>query len=117
MKASVNDGLDPILPSCAKGKVEPIRFIGESGEYEPGTIARAEMTKLPPDAIAIVQQMILWDPDDARLIWQLAELYNADGDLKAAARLFDMCVNELRYSNPELMKHRASVMAARTTQL
>src|SRR5207249_8586641 len=38
------------------------------------------------EAIALVQQLLLWLPDDTRLYWLLGELYRADGDLKAAAQ-------------------------------
>jgi hypothetical protein len=116
-KPSVLDGLDPLFGSTAKGKSEPVRYIGNSGEYEAGHIAEAEMKKLPPDAIAIVQQLILWNPGDSRLMWQLAELYNATGDLRAASRLFVMCADEMKYSNPELLNHRAIVMSALDAQI
>lgn len=117
LKATVRDGLDPIFPRPAKEKLQPVHFIGNSGNYEAGTIAAAEKAKLPPDAIAIVQQLILWNPDDGRLWWQLAELYNAVGDIKAAARIFDQCTRELKYTNRELMEHRSIVMAAVDAQL
>src|SRR5205823_3935266 len=51
-----------------------VRFIGPSGEYEAGKIADAERSKLPADAVAIVQQLLLWFPDDTRLLWLLGEL-------------------------------------------
>lgn len=111
-KASLQDGLDPLFPSPARGKVDPVRFENAQGEYQVGGIAPAELAKLPPDAIAIVQQMILWNPSDSRLVWQLAELYNAVGDLRASTRFFEMCVNELKNSHPELMKHRRLVLSA-----
>src|SRR5262249_51405106 len=50
-----------------------IRYVGESGKYEPGKLAAAEQKKLPSDAAAIVQQLALWLPADGRLLWQLAE--------------------------------------------
>jgi len=112
-KAAVQDGLDPIFPSRAKEKLSAVRYVGESGKYEAGTIATAETAKLPKDAIAILQQLVLWDPDDPRLLWQLAELYNASGDLKSASTLLDLCVNAPRqYTNTELLEHRRTIQSA-----
>src|SRR5439155_7726041 len=48
-----------------------IRFVGETGEYEPGKLAAAEGKKLPSDAAALTQQLALWLPADGRLLWQL----------------------------------------------
>jgi hypothetical protein len=112
-KASVRDGLDPIFPTAAKRKQSPVQFVGESGKFEAGTIAAAEKAKLPKDAIAVVQQLVLWDPDDNRLLWQLAELYNAAGNMRAANALMDLCVNAPRqYTNPELLDHRRTIQTA-----
>ncbi len=90
----------------------PIRLVGASGEYEPGTLATEEQKKLPADAIAIVQQLVLWMPDDTRLYWLLGELYNASGNLDAALRIFNECVDSRRYQNPTLSMHRRIVKQA-----
>jgi hypothetical protein len=109
---------DPLFPppKHAQGQEiggsAPVQFVGDSGQYEAGTIAAAEKAKLPPDAIAIVQQLLLWDPSDNRLLWQLAELYNADGNLNAAKGLFDLCADARKYSHPQLMDHRRIVLEA-----
>jgi tetratricopeptide (TPR) repeat protein len=68
-------------------------------------------TPLPADAVAIVQQLLLWDRDDTRLFWLLGELYAADGKLREADAIFDQCASEARqYSNrPALMARRAGV--------
>src|SRR5579859_3586315 len=66
-----------------------VRFVGEKGEWEPGKIAEAERKKLPPDAAATIQRLALSLPADARLLWQLAELANAIGDIRTAASIFD----------------------------
>lgn len=66
-----DDGKDP--PS-------PVRFLNDDGDFEAGKIAASEWAKLPhnaPDALAIVQQLIVWMPDDLRLYWLLGEVYNA----------------------------------------
>ncbi len=69
--ALFDDGKDP--PS-------PVRFLNDDGEFEAGKIAASERAKLPhkaPDALAIVQQLVVWMPDDLRLYWLLGEVYNA----------------------------------------
>jgi hypothetical protein len=112
------DLLDPIFLGGSDGHKEPVHFVGDSGEYEAGSIAERERAKLPRDAIAVVQQMILWNPADARLWWQLAELYNAAGELRSAARLFRHLreEKELIYSNHETRMHEAAVLSALETQ-
>lgn len=113
-RAGVPDTVDPLFPAPKKGATrgsrQPVQFVGASGRFEPGTIAQAQNEKLPSDAIAIVQQLVLWAPEDSRLLWQLAELYNARGNLEAALQLYDQCVEVPRnYSNPQIMEHRAAV--------
>lgn len=89
-----------------------VQFIGASGEYEAGTMAPAEKAKLPADAIAIVQQLLLWYPDDGRLFWLLAELYNATGDLDSALVAFNECADARRIDAARLMRHRQAIQAA-----
>ena len=100
----------PLFPATGEG--EPVKFVNDAGEYQPGTLASAERAKLPPDAVAVVQQMMLWFPDDVRLYWLLAELYAAEDDLESAASIFDECVGGLAHSNRKLlMEHRRAVRA------
>ncbi|MFN4260476.1 MAG: hypothetical protein ACK4RK_14375 [Gemmataceae bacterium] len=93
-----------------------VQFIGESGQYEAGTIAAAEKVKLPPDAEALVQQLILWMPGDTRLYWLLGELLNAQGKIEDAWNVMEDCVYSRRYNSPLLKEHRQIVMAARQAQ-
>lgn len=87
-----------------------VRFVNEDGRYEPGKLAVAERAKLPPDAVAVVQQLVLWAPWDTALYWLLAELYAANGQLRDAAAIFDQCSFSRQYSNRvEMMDHRRAV--------
>jgi tetratricopeptide (TPR) repeat protein len=97
-----SEGLDNLFGDDGN----PVRFVGESGNYEPGKIAAKDRAKLPPEAIAVVQQLLIWFPEDTRLIWLLGELYNADGDVNSAYFLVDKCVWGRRYSDSELTRHR-----------
>jgi hypothetical protein len=121
-RLAVQETLDPLFPSAKHaqpgqmGESTAVQYLAESGKYEAGTISAAEKAKLPPDAIAIVQQLLLWDPSDNRLLWQLAELYNADGNLNAAKGLFDLCADARKYSHPQLMEHRRIVLEAVAAQ-
>lgn len=83
-----------------------LRFVGESGEYEAGQLAAAERSKLPADALAIVEQLLFWLPDDTRLYWLLGELLNAQGDSAGAAAVFAECRDSRRFDSPDLQKHR-----------
>ena len=75
---------------------KPVRFVGDSGKFEPGKIAKEEKAILDkvrkdgadPRPIDVVQQLLIWLPDDLRLQWLLAELYNAEGNLPAAKFYF-----------------------------
>jgi tetratricopeptide (TPR) repeat protein len=99
-------------PPASVDALFPVQFAGPSGEYEAGTIAEAERAKLPEDAVATVQQLLLWFPEDARLLWLLGELYNATGDIRTAEQVFDECVGSRRFESPVLRDHRRAVKAA-----
>jgi hypothetical protein len=82
-----------------------VRYLAENG-YEPGKLSAAERKKLPSDAVANVQQLALWLPADGRLLWQLAELAAAHGDVRTAAAIMDGCVTEFGMHHPELRRRR-----------
>lgn len=83
-----------------------VSFVGPSGRFEAGQLAQAEQKKLPDAAIALVQQLGLWLPGDARLLWQMAELANAQGDVAVAAAMLDGCVTEYGLRSADLQAHR-----------
>jgi hypothetical protein len=115
----VDEDVYPLFPVSERGKAHhPIRFVNEAGDYQPGVLAAAERAKLPPEAIAIVQQLLLWYPSDTRLFWLLAELYAADGQFAAARDIMDVAVSEARqYGNRRILsEHRALVRAAYDAQ-
>jgi hypothetical protein len=89
-----------------------VRYVGESGKFEPGKLAEAQRKKLPAEAAAVVQQLALWLPADARLLWQLAELANAHGDVRTAAAIMDGCVVEFGLRQPDLRQHRQMARTA-----
>ncbi len=78
----------------------------------PGQMTEADRQKLPADAVAVVQQLALWLPADARLLWQLGELANAYGDVRTAAAILDGCVTELALNSAELRRRRRQLRAA-----
>ena len=89
-----------------------VRYVGDSGSPEAGKLADGERKKLPDDAVAAVQQLALWLPADARLLWQLGELCNAFGDVRSAAAALDGCVTEFALGSPDLRKRRLLYRAA-----
>lgn len=90
-----------------------VKFVNDAGQYEPGKLAAAERAKLPADAIAVTQQLLLWAPTDTPLVWLLAELYAADGRVREADVLFDDLVRNRQFSNRKvLMAHRDAVRRA-----
>jgi hypothetical protein len=112
--ADLREDADALFPSTPPPKrpESPVRFVGEDGQYVAGGIAAAERKKLPPDALAIVQQLVLWHPQDARLYWLLGELYNADGDPETAANILEVCTFAMGYSNPTVIDHRRVLKTA-----
>src|SRR5262249_1307801 len=94
----------------------PMRFVGPSGKWEVGRLADAERKKLPdesiPAALRVAQQLLLWFPDDARLLWQYGELLNAAGEIKPAATALEQAVYAFRLSTPELKEHRQMLQEA-----
>jgi Tfp pilus assembly protein PilF len=83
-----------------------VRFVNDKGEYEPGKLAAAQRKKLPAEAVACAQQLALWLPADGRLLWLLAELAGAHGDVRTAAAIMDGCVTEFGLRAPDLRRHR-----------
>jgi tetratricopeptide (TPR) repeat protein len=96
---------------------KPLRFIDDDGGYTPGTLAKAERDKLPRGHIETIQQLLLWLPEDQRLLWLYAELLLAQGEIKSARDIFQLLPNpDKRGDSPlkmvdEYKKHRAAVMA------
>ena len=99
-----------------------LRVLDEAGDdlvaadgrqYRPARwVAHQLLAKLPPDAVAVVQQLLLWFPSDVRLYWLLAELYAADGQLAEAQSILDEVAWSRQYGNrTKLMDHRAAVTA------
>jgi hypothetical protein len=105
------DELFPTIPAPRKSE-NPVHFVGLEGTYVAGTIADVERKKLPPDAIAIIQQLVLWHPFDGRLYWLLGELYNADGDVETAFNILDECTNGMAITNETIKEHRRVLKSA-----
>ncbi|MER3415488.1 MAG: hypothetical protein C4297_04645 [Gemmataceae bacterium] len=84
----------------------PVRFTTATGSWIPGQLAPEDRDRLAPDALAIVQQLLLWLPDDGRLHWLYGELANAAGDLRGALEAMNLAVDLFRLSTPELKARR-----------
>lgn len=89
-----------------------VPFTGEDGKFAPGSIAEMQRKKLPANAVALVQQLALWLPADARLLWQLGELANASGDVRTAAAIFEGCVTEFGLKSADVRDRRKLLRAA-----
>lgn len=89
-----------------------VKYVNDRGVFEPGKIAADEKKKLPTHAAALVQQLALWLPADGPLLWQLAELANAHGDVRTAASMFNGCVVQFGMNHPELRRRRQALREA-----
>lgn len=93
-------------PPDAPDDLFGLRLVGPRGTYQAGELAESERGKLPPDAIAVVQQLLVWLPGDTRLYWLLAEVLNAQGKTADAAAILDECAWVRRYDSRTLREHR-----------
>jgi hypothetical protein len=100
-----------VYPLFVDAQRNPVRFVNEQNEYVPGQLATHERAKLPKNALASVQQLAIWMPNDAMLLWLLAELYAAEGRIADAADAFDQCTARGLTRPVKLMSHRAIVRA------
>ena len=89
-----------------------VRFVGPSGRYEPGQLAVGQRKALTAEVVGRLQMLALWLPGDARLLWQLAEVAGASGDVAAAAAIMDGCVTEFGLRDADLLAHRKQMRAA-----
>jgi hypothetical protein len=94
-----------------------VKFVNAAGEFEPGALAPDQAAKLPPDALAVVQQLVLWFPYDARLFWLLGELYAAKGEVLAAQKIMDELVGSMTYSNRKVLMAHREVVARKVKEL
>jgi hypothetical protein len=76
---------------------QPIRF------WE----SEAEALKLPVDALAVCQQLALWEPADVKLLWLVAEAYLARGQVREADAIFYQCSNARKFGGPVLFRNNA----------
>ncbi|HZT83527.1 MAG TPA: hypothetical protein VFA26_25070 [Gemmataceae bacterium] len=87
--------LDPLFPRARLGKAP----------YHAGWLPPERAAELPQDAVNVVAQLLLWQPFDDALYWQMGELLNARGDVTAAYRVLDE-MSFSRETAPELVSHR-----------
>lgn len=82
-----------------------VPFADENAKYLIGETTYKARDKLPPDVLALVEQMLLWMPQDKRLLWMFAELLNARGDVALTWGIFKE-LTEGGYNNGLFRKHR-----------
>jgi tetratricopeptide (TPR) repeat protein len=95
------DGLFPNLP-----------FADLKVKYRVGDIDLRVRDRLPPDVLEIVGQLVLWMPQDNRLLWMYAELLNARGEIRPA---YDLMVNlrsTRNFNAPALTRNRRELQQA-----
>jgi tetratricopeptide (TPR) repeat protein len=117
---SVQPGQPPKAPDAVDALFEA-SFTGDNGLYEAGKLAAGEKSKLPSNALAIVQQLMLWLPEpsglaDVRLYWLYGELLNADGDVKNAKDVLSRCSWDRNFNPPQLRDHRQVLVEALAEQ-
>jgi len=110
-RQQVNGSRDPLDPMEAM--FPGVKLFEPRGDYLVGEMSAANRAALPPDALQIMQQMVLWFPHDPHLFWNLSEMYNAHGDIPTAMRMMNELVSERRkFSTPDLLRHRRELVDA-----
>jgi tetratricopeptide (TPR) repeat protein len=86
-----------------------VAFVSETGKYEAGKLAG----NLPPRALAIVQQLLVWSPTDSRLYWLLGEIYNAIGEDAVALQIFEELAgfSGINY-RPQMLSEHLNILRA-----
>ncbi len=98
--------LDPIFPEATA--------LGREGGFKPGQLDPKVAKHLPPDALAVVEQMLLSLPHDRRLLWLFAELVNGQGEMKLAEQFLSQLARE-GLATDALKKHRQALLEAIAT--
>jgi len=82
---------------------------GGGGDYEARELPWKLWGDLPPDAYAIVSQLLVWFPNDDRLYWQLGEIMNSIGLTPEAVKVFDDLSNKNLNGVREFKEHRRTL--------
>jgi tetratricopeptide (TPR) repeat protein len=93
-------------PATVDALFPGVRFVGQGGQYEAGTIAPEDLDRLPAERIPLVSQLTLWLPFDDRVYWLVGELLNAQGDVAPAFRILDDLVYVRNFAATECRAHR-----------
>ncbi len=81
-----------------------------AGDYEAQERSWKLWGELPPDAYAVVSQLLVWSPNDDRLYWQLGEILNTMGLVPEAVKVFDELANSRNLSGVRVfMEHRRTL--------
>ncbi len=96
------EGVEHLKPDDLFG----VAFVVAEDSFRPGPLEESERSSLPTDAVAAVQLLLLWMPHDARLYWQLGELYNALGQPNWTWAILNECVDPRRFQPEQLRRHR-----------
>ncbi len=104
-KEEVAEVVDPIFN---KAKDPPVSYVNDAGVFEAARMTPADKEKIPRDAVEAVQQLLIWMPGDERLLWQLAEAFNAmasyESDAKAKYQLLSSSREVFQYLDDKAFK-------------
>jgi len=95
--------LDPLFPK--------VQALGSEENYKANQIDPEIAKELPPDALELVKQLLLWLPHDQRLLWMYAELMNARGQAEVTAQTLNQLVDS-GFSSNAVKAHRTVLLEA-----
>jgi len=110
LRESASRGRQPDLDPLFGRPTDPSRFADATGVWYYGRLAPTEIAKLPngsvEEAVRQVQTLLVWLPDDGRLLWQFGEWGLVLGKKAVALEVFNSAVDTFRLSHPALKQHR-----------
>ncbi|HMP60682.1 MAG TPA: tetratricopeptide repeat protein, partial [Gemmatales bacterium] len=93
-----------------RSRREPPVFLDPESPWRVGRLSERDRLLFPNgspvEAMQIVQQLLLWLPDDGRLLWMYAEMLNAFAQPRPALQAMTLAVDLFRLSAPELRQRR-----------
>ena len=110
---------DPKIKPPVPELTPDLLFVTTDGQPIRYWQSEVEAKKLPPDAVATVQQLLLWAPWDDRLLWSLAEVYFATGRIREAHSAYEMLASDAgrKFQGPRLLGPQVSRVAAEYAKL
>jgi thioredoxin-like negative regulator of GroEL len=113
LKARASEGPQRLREVRLDPLFKKAHALGIEENYSANQIDPEIAKELPPDALPLVKQLLLWLPHDQRLLWLYAELLNAQGQADIAVKTLNQLV-DTGFSSNAVKAHRTVLLEATT---